>query len=287
MSTPDVTIVQLTDTHIPAPGQRVHGVIDTLGNLRTVLDRLVDSGQPVDAFVLSGDLTDNGSPAAYRRLRELVAPAAERLGAQVIYAMGNHDERVAFRSELLGTPACDIRADSPHDVVYDVCGVRIIVLDSTTTGRHDGRLEPEQLGWLDEQLSRPSPLGTLLVLHHPPIPSPVTTVNSLRLQQAERLESTIAGSDIRMILCGHTHHTGSGAIAGIPVWIGPAMSYRVDPVPPVGRHRGFAGFGFSRIDLMGSAVVATAVEATPAQQIYDKLEQDMLDQLAALSLQAR
>ncbi len=287
MTAPDFTVVQLTDTHIRGAGEKVHGVIDTLDNLITVLDRLVGSEQRVDALVLSGDLADNGAPDAYRRLREVLTPAAQALGAEVIYAMGNHDDRVGFRAELLAPPASSLDVGAPHDAVYRVRGVRIIVLDSTTPGRHDGRLEPDQLAWLADELSRPNAQGSILVLHHPPIPSPVATVNLLRLQQAERLEAVLTDSDVRMILCGHAHHTGAGAIAGIPVWIGPAMSYRVDPMAPVGRHRGVVGFGFTRIDMMGSCVVATAIEATPANAVYDEPQQEMLDMLRALSLQAQ
>ncbi|MDJ0362811.1 metallophosphoesterase [Rhodococcus sp. H29-C3] len=282
MTGPDFTVVQLTDTHIRREGEKVHGVVDTLDNLHTVLDRLVNSGHRIDALILSGDLTDDGEPEAYRRLRDAVVPAADALGAVVIYAMGNHDDREAFVDELIAPP----RADGPVDAVVDVAGVRIVVLDSTTAGRHDGRLEPSQLSWLTGVLAEPAPGGTILVLHHPPIPSPVTSVNSLRLQHSEHLEAVLVGSDVGMILCGHAHHTGSGAIAGIPVWVGPAMSYRVDPVPPVGRHRGVVGFGFTRVDMFGSSFVATAVEATPAATVYDESMQDVLDKLAALSLQA-
>ncbi|MFZ2176213.1 MAG: metallophosphoesterase, partial [Rhodococcus sp. (in: high G+C Gram-positive bacteria)] len=254
MSTPDITVVQLTDTHIRSSGERVHGAVDTLANLREVLDRIIMSRQHVDALVLSGDLSDNGNPEAYRRLRDVVETAADELDAQIVSAMGNHDERSAFHTELLGIDTDDGDLTAPHDGVYDICGLRVVVLDSTTPGRHEGRLEPSQLSWLDDELSRPSARGTLLVLHHPPIPSPVATVDYLRLQQAGRLETVLEGSDVRMILCGHSHLTGSGAVAGIPVWMGPALSYRVDPIAPVGRHRGVVGYGFSRIDVLGTSV---------------------------------
>lgn len=288
MAGPDFTVIQLTDTHIRREGETVHGVVDTLANLHTVLDRLVNSGQRIDALVLSGDLTDDGDPEAYRRLREAVVPAADALGAVVIYAMGNHDDREAFVHELIAplSPDGPVNSVDSVDSVFDIGGVRIVVLDSTTAGRHDGRLEPSQLSWLTDVLAEPAPGGTILVLHHPPIPSPVTSVNSLRLQHSEHLEAVLAGSDVGMILCGHAHHTSSGSIAGIPVWVGPAMSYRVDPIPPVGRHRGVVGFGFSRIDVFGSSFVATAVEATPSATVYDESMQDILDKLAALSLQA-
>lgn len=284
MAGPDFTVVQLTDTHIRREGETVHGVVDTLANLHTVLDRLVNSGQRIDALVLSGDLTDDGDPEAYRRLRGAVVPAADALGAVVIYAMGNHDDREAFVHELVTPSPAD--PVGSVDAVFEFGRVRIVVLDSTTAGRHDGRLEASQLSWLTETLAEPAPGGTILVLHHPPIPSPVTSVDSLRLQHSEHLEAVLAGSDVGMILCGHSHHTSSGSIAGIPVWVGPAMSYRVDPIPPVGRHRGVVGFGFSRIDVFGSSFVATAVEATPSATVYDESMQDILDKLAALSLQA-
>ncbi|GAF43299.1 metallophosphoesterase [Rhodococcus wratislaviensis] len=283
----DLTIVQLTDTHITAGGTLVHDAVDTLDSLRRTLDRIVGSGRRVDALVLSGDLTDNGAPEAYRRLRAVVEPAAASLGARIVYAMGNHDERAAFGTELCGRGAKDAAGlTAPYDAVHEVHGLRIVVLDSTTPGRHEGWLTDTQLDWLRGALSRPSARGTLLVLHHPPIPSPVTTVNYLRLQDPDRLAAVLAGSDVRMILCGHAHLTGTGAVAGIPVWVGPALSYRVDPLAPVGRHRGHAGYGFTRIDVLGDAVVATAVEATPAEVVYDIPEQDMLDRLRALALEA-
>ncbi|QTJ66160.1 metallophosphoesterase [Rhodococcus sp. ZPP] len=278
----DLTIIQLTDTHITTGGKLVHDAVDTLDALRRTLDRIVESGRRVDALVLSGDLTDDGAPEAYRRLRAVVEPAAASLGAQIVFAMGNHDKRTAFYTELLSLRSGDLAA--PYDTVHDVCGLRIIVLDSTIPGRHEGGLTEEQLTWLGDQLALTSRRGTLLVLHHPPIPSPVTTVNSLRLQEPDRLAAVVAGSDVRMILCGHAHVTGTGAVAGIPVWVGPALSYRVDPLAPVGRHRGHAGYGFTRIDVLGDTVVATAVEATPAEVVYDIPEQDMLDRLRALAL---
>ncbi|OZD04942.1 metallophosphatase [Rhodococcus sp. 06-235-1A] len=278
------TLVQLTDTHLRAEGESVHGSVDTFANLTSVLDLLVASGQRVDALVFSGDLADDGDPAAYRRLRDAVEPVAESLGAATMYAMGNHDDRAAFGRELLADGGSD--SDRTFDSVRLVSGVRIVVLDSSTPGRHDGRIETPQLRWLAEVLATPSPRGTILVLHHPPISSPVTTVDYLRLQNPDDLERAISGSDVQMVLCGHAHHTGAGSIGGVPVWVGPAMSYRVDPAPPLGRHRGLAGFGFTRIDLLESGFTATAVEATPAAVVYDESRQSVLAKLADLSRRA-
>ncbi|TQM31966.1 metallophosphoesterase [Nocardia bhagyanarayanae] len=274
-----VTVVQLTDLHLRAEGELVHGTVDTFATVRRTLSQLVAAGRPIDALVLSGDLADNGAPEAYQRLRAVVAPAAAALGAEIVYAMGNHDERVAFAAGLLDRT---VDPETTIDHVMRVRGLRIIVLDSTVPGRHHGGLTGPQLDWLASELSAPAPRGTLLVLHHPPIPSPVAGPDLLRLHRPELLAEAVRGSDVQMIVCGHNHATAAGALAGVPVWIGPALAYRVDPFAPAGRHRGFAGSGFSRIDVMDSGTVATAVETTPAPSVYDRDEREVLDQLAAL-----
>ncbi|MCP2280879.1 metallophosphoesterase [Nocardia amikacinitolerans] len=274
-----VTVVQLTDLHLRPEGELVHGTVDTLATARRTLSELVTARRPVDALVLSGDLADNGAPEAYRRLRALVTPAADALGAEIVYAMGNHDERVAFAAELLDRT---VALETTIDHVTQVRGLRIIVLDSTIPGRHHGELSGPQLDWLAAELRTPVPRGTLVVLHHPPIPSPVAGPDLLRLRRPELLAEAVGGTDVRMIVCGHNHATAAGALAGVPVWVGPALAYRVDPFAPAGRHRGFAGSGFSRIDVMDSGTVATAVETTPAPSVYDRDEREVLDQLAAL-----
>ncbi|KAF0845304.1 metallophosphoesterase family protein [Nocardia caishijiensis] len=283
----EMTIVQLTDLHLRPTGELVHGVVDTDANLLRALTDLRASGRSVDALVLSGDLADNGSPEAYRRLRAAVEPVAAELGAEIVYVMGNHDERAAFGEQLLDSAPGSVDTEVPHDHCVEVGGLRIVALDSTTPHRHEGRLEQAQLAWLTEQLRTDAPRGTLLVLHHPPVPSPLATTDFLKLEDADRLADALTGSDVRMILCGHNHLTGAAALAGIPVWIGPALSYRIDPMAPVGRHRGFTGFGYSRIDLVASSVLATAIELTPAAPVYDRPEAEVLAQLAAIAAETR
>ncbi|MEB3370971.1 metallophosphoesterase [Saccharopolyspora mangrovi] len=260
---PDLTLIQLSDTHILPVGELQHGTVDTFTNLEAALATVAASRAEVSALLLTGDLTDDGSPAAYRRLRELVEPAAEELGAHVIYVMGNHDERTAFRNELLAEAAT-----GPHDAVHWVGGVRIVVLDTTTPGQHDGRLHPGQLDWLRAELEQPAPRGTVLALHHPPLPSAVPPVHLLRLYDADRLGEVVAGTDVRIILSGHNHATGCGVLAGIPVWVSPACANQIDPLVK-GRLRGVPGGGMTRIDVFAESAIATAVPIDVASFVYD------------------
>ena len=262
---PQRTLIQLSDTHLLQDGQPYHGKIDTVSRLEEALAKVTDAGAVVSALLLTGDLADDGSADAYRRLRKAVEPAADRLGAPVIYAMGNHDERPAFRAELLSAAP----TDEPCDAVHWLDGMRIIVLDSTIPGRHDGEIDDAQLAWLRAELETPAPGGTVLAMHHPPLPSPVPTVHLLRLRDAQRLSDVVAGTDVRIIVCGHAHHTGCGSLAGIPVWVSPACAHLTDALPPQGRLRGTETGGMSRIDLIDGTFVATAVPIGDTPLVYD------------------
>jgi len=229
------SLAVLSDLHLtgdPASAAALREALDVLG-----------AGDRPDALVLPGDLTADGDPAAFALLASLVEP----LGVPLVPVMGNHDSREAF-----------LRTFGPVDRVVHVGDTRVVALDSTLPGHHHGVLDPEQREWLAAELGTPAPGGTVLVLHHPPLPSPVPSVNLLRLREPERLGEVVAGSDVRMIVCGHAHYAGAGALAGIPVWVAPALYYRVDTFPPAGRLRGLAGPAFSRVDLIDGVAVAAA-----------------------------
>jgi Icc protein len=246
----------LSDTHLTADPTSA----DTL---RAAL-AVVEAGARPDALLLPGDLAADGDPEAYRLLRAVVDPVAARLGVPVVPVVGNHDERGAFR-RALDAPG---KPDDPWDTTTRVGGLRIAVLDSTVPGHHHGELDPDQLEWLRTELAAPAPEGTVLLLHHPPLPSPVPSVDMLRLRGTEKLAEVLTGTDVRMIVCGHAHYAGAGALAGIPVWVAPALIYRVDALPPVGRLRGLSGPAISRIDLVEGTAVATAVPLG-GEPVYD------------------
>ncbi|WP_131767528.1 metallophosphoesterase [Candidatus Protofrankia californiensis] len=269
--TPRHTLIQLSDTHIVPDGELLYGRVDTHANLESAAHAVADSGIAVAGLLLTGDLTDGGSPAAYRRLREVVEPLARQLHAPVIYAMGNHDERAAFRSELLSAEP----TTEPCDSVHWISGLRIVVLDSTTPGHESGYLTASQLAWLRDELARPAPDGTVLVLHHPPIPSPMLVVELMTLREPDRLAQVVAGSDVRIILSGHAHHASCGLLAGIPVWVSPAAAFGADLLSPVGRARALRTSACSRIDIYSDTVVASVVPLAPTETLFDNDESEM------------
>lgn len=221
-------LAHISDTHLLAGGRRLNDRVDGEHRLRTALERLERSAVRPEALVFTGDLADTGDGDAYPRLRSIVQPVAERLGAAVVWVMGNHDDRRGFAIHLLDQAA----TDAPQDAVHEVNGLRIISLDTSVPGFHHGELSDEQLDWLREQLATAAPHGTLLALHHPPIPIPtVPVMGVLELLEQHRLAEVVRDSDIRGILGGHLHHSTHSTFAGIPVSVAAATCYTIDPIP--------------------------------------------------------
>jgi 3',5'-cyclic AMP phosphodiesterase CpdA len=234
---PDHFLLHLSDTHLLGGERRLYDTVDSANHLAQLFAELEGSEGRPEAIIFTGDLADKGEPEAYDKLRRMVEPLAARLGAQVIWVMGNHDDRGAFHARLLDEPA----SSRPVDRVYDINGLRVITLDSTVPGHHWGQVTHDQLDWLAEELATPAPHGTILAMHHPPLPSVLDLATAVELREQSGLAEVVFGSDIRSIIAGHLHYSSTGTFAGIPVSVASATCYTQDLNVPVGGTRGRDG----------------------------------------------
>jgi 3',5'-cyclic-AMP phosphodiesterase len=253
---PNHFLLHISDTHLLAGGGRLYGRVASEQHLHRLFDEFEASGARPDAIVFTGDLADRGEPDAYRRLRAIVEPVADDLGAKLVWVMGNHDERRAFRAELLDEPA----SDGPVDAVVDLDGLRIVTLDTTVPGHHYGAVSAEQLAWLRGVLATPAPHGTILAMHHPPMPSVLDLAASVELRDQSALAASLVGTDVRSILAGHLHYSSTASVAGIPVSVASATCYTQDLNVPVGGTRGRDGArAFNLVHVYPSTVVHSVV----------------------------
>lgn len=277
---PDPThvVAHLSDPHLLADSLQ-YGVIDTTARLERALARLRRLPTPPQAIVFTGDLADKAEPEAYARLRQVVEPAAAELGAEVVWVMGNHDDRRAYSHGLFG-----VDSDAPQDRVHEVDGLRIVALDTSVPGWHHGELSEDQLAWLADVLRTPAPHGTLLALHHPPIPVPMLRLAELiELHDQPRLAEVVAGSDVRGILGGHFHFTSYSTFAGVPVSVASASCYTSELAPDarllsaVDAHQ-----AFTVLHLYDDRVVHSVVPALDADEVSG-YGLEMLEPFRALS----
>ena len=257
---PERILLHLSDTHLRAAGSRLFDVVDAAARLAKALDVIDASGIRPDALVFTGDLADLGEPEAYAQLRQLVEPFAERLGARVLWVMGNHDERTAFRRGLLGGTTDAAGPDAPFDRVDELNGLRVITLDSTVPGHHHGELSNDQLRWLRSELLTPAPLGTILAMHHPPVPSVLPLASSVELRDQWRLAGVLRGTDVRAIIAGHLHYSTFATFAGIPVSVASSTCYAQDLTVPTGGTRPQDGSqAFNLVHVYDDTVVHSVV----------------------------
>ncbi|BAS14604.1 3',5'-cyclic adenosine monophosphate phosphodiesterase CpdA [Arthrobacter sp. Hiyo8] len=208
---PGHVLLHLSDSHLLGGPEPLYGAVDSEAHLRQLFSEVHASKVRPDAVIFTGDLADQGEPGAYAKLRSIVEPACREMGARVIWAMGNHDDRANFRAGLFDQSD----NDAPVDHSYFVNGLRIITLDTSVPGFHHGELSQSQLDWLESELATPAPDGTILALHHPPVPSVLDLSILVELRGQAALADVVRNSDIRSILGGHLHYSTMAMFAGV------------------------------------------------------------------------
>lgn len=273
-------ILHLSDTHLTGSGYDEDGV-----DAAAALDRLLDDVRFVpdlDLVVVSGDVADDGSEAGCAGVRDRIGRFAAERGIPQVYSTGNHDDRASFASVLgsghLDSEGVDVGqlsdpAGPERAAVSDVAGLRVITLDSLVPGSVHGAIGEGQLAWLRETLAHPAPAGSIVVLHHPPVyldRSP--WMPSFVLQNVDALGEVLAGTDVRMVLCGHLHLQLSGVLAGVPVNVTPGIVTRIDLTPPPHLIRGVKGAGATVVDLGGrfspTSYTVHARDPEAGEQVY-------------------
>ncbi|QKS15833.1 metallophosphoesterase [Curtobacterium sp. Csp2] len=254
-------ILHLSDTHLTGDGALHQGSVDTTAALDAVLAH-VDGVPGVGLVVVSGDVSEDGSPESYRTVRERVGAWAERRGAAFVAVPGNHDLREGFRQVLAnghvlgegGRPLAHTMEHTPPEVPVSgqstVHGFRIVTVDTSVPGAGYGHLDETALERLRTALTgEPTEHGTVVVLHHPPVPSPTLLHEALRLQNPEDLAEVLDGSDVRVVLGGHQHHHAVGSLGGIPVLVAPGVANDTDVVGPYDEESAHVAAGALIVDV--------------------------------------
>ena len=257
---PRHAIAHLSDPHLITGGGLHYGVVDNAANLRRAIERLAAVRPAPQAIVFTGDLADQAAPDAYATLRSIVEPAAAEMGAIVVWTMGNHDEREPFARGLYDSDDAGFQ-----DRVHEVDGLRIVALDTSVPGWHHGDLGPDQLDWLRDVLSEPAPHGTILAMHHPPMPSHIPLFDILELRHQDDLARVIHGSDVRAILAGHLHYSSHGMFAGVPVSVASATCYTMNVARPAVEVNGMdAAQAFQLVHVYPETITHTVVPVVEA-----------------------
>lgn len=256
-------LLHLSDPHVTI--DPLYGSLDGAARLVAAAKAAHDSGFTPEAVIVSGDLVDRSEQhraAGLARYLEARVAVRELLGGvPVIDVLGNHDG--VGDLEAIGVPArseADREASCLTSRPVGECRVVALSLPG-------GELDETAAARLATALAEPhaAPLGTVIVLHHPPVASLLPSIADIHLRGADLFWRAIADSDARLVLAGHQHHAGAALRSGVLVSAAPALSYAQAPSAGPRRVAGIdqAGFSLVRISADGIDVAALALEAGP------------------------
>lgn len=206
-----VVVAQISDLHF-------NGTEENRSRIAAVLDYVqstVGHGDPVQALLVTGDLTDDGRPEEYVEAAEVLVGACPTLTL-----LGNHDDRGAFTAVRDGAAST-----GPVNSVVRLDDLLILGLDSSIPGRAEGRLSDETLEWARAQLAVAGDVDVLLSWHHPPAEIGLPQMDSRRLTNpASAADLVTEHPNVVGIVTGHAHTPAATVFAGRPLIVAPGVA---------------------------------------------------------------
>ena len=199
--------VHISDTHISA--NRADTSYKALSSSAFLLKDMVNQINKIkglDFVMFSGDLVDSASYENY----ELYYTTLSKLKYPSLNAFGNHD----FYGDMTKEQVLETVKEHNKNYIFDdtyyaitpKTDYRIIVLDSTIKNQNtsNGRLSPEQLKFLDNELMENQDKVVVIVMHHPSV-EPFVSVDHSLLNANEFNEILLKYKNPIVVLSGHYH----------------------------------------------------------------------------------
>ncbi len=189
-----VRVAQITDTHLGEHAKSTLLDMETDRSLDYVLQSVEQCTPAPDIILVTGDIADNGSRAAYERLQSKLA----RFAQPQLWLNGNHDVIDRMRSVIGFGPELGRRAL--------VGAWQIIMLDTTMPGAVGGVIARAELEFLRLCLQQRQHMFSLICLHHQPVPVGCRWLDEQQIANADELLQIIKSFDtVRGVVWGHVH----------------------------------------------------------------------------------
>lgn len=219
-------IAQISDCHVTAAGGRIADRVDPGVGLDWAIAKLNEFTPEIDLVIGTGDLVDDARSDQYDRLERLLAG----LDVPFLPLPGNHDDRTELRRRFRNLPDGPPECPIDHIVDLDVGTerVRVVCLDTTVPGRHDGHLADAQLDWLDATLANAPDRTTIVAQHHPPIPSGIPAMDRYGLNGRDAEAAVLARHrHVAAVISGHYHRSMHARVAGTMVSCCPSTAVQL------------------------------------------------------------
>lgn len=194
-------ILHVSDLHFGAP---------YLPRVGEALQRVAGE-LPLDAVIVSGDLTQRAKPEQFEAARQFIDSLPD---VPKLIIPGNHDVALYRLWERFSRPyeLYQKYIDDRLDLVLEIPGIRFVGLNSTSPRRaiSNGRIHKEQLEFTKRAfVDAPKGTARIVVAHHHFAPAPDFLHDEI-MPKARRAIETFQELGVEMILGGHLHRAYIG-----------------------------------------------------------------------------
>lgn len=234
MATDAIRVLHLTDPHLFADANgSLRGMV-TEASLGRVLAHYFNSDWQAHRTLVTGDLIQDDSAAAYDRFRELLLP----LNMRTHCVPGNHDVRELMRKVCCAPPF--------SYCAYEEVGDWLIVgIDSCVEDTAGGEVSAAEYERLSDIVIGSQAKHVMVNLHHPPVTLGSAWLDSVGLKNSGKfLERLRTLGRVRLAVFGHAHQAYDDVHEGIRVLGSPSTcrqflpgsdEFAVDERPPAYR----------------------------------------------------
>jgi 3',5'-cyclic AMP phosphodiesterase CpdA len=207
-------IAQISDTHIaldsPDADQRIRDFELTISDINAL--------DPVpDVIVHTGDIVHNGRPDEYAQAVATLAKAS----APVYVLAGNRDNRATLREAFLASGYLTPESEFVDYAIEDY-PVRLIALDTLSSGSNKGDFCRERIGRLLDMIDAETTKPIAVFTHHPPFEVMVGP-DRLHFQTpaalSELRRALQHSGRVVAVFSGHVHRATAGHVGSIPATV--------------------------------------------------------------------
>lgn len=244
-----VNIIQISDMHVFGNPKKDLLGVPTQKSLQAVVDlvKQAESG-PIDMILLSGDLSQDGSKAAYLKIADIF----KNFDIPIYCIPGNHDDmRMMSKVYPINTISNDKQIVFKH--------WQVILLNSQIPGLVKGQLAQTELDFMEKCLKAYPNHYAMIVFHHQPFSVGCEWLDELGISNADEFWQIAAKyPKIKTIVFGHVHQEGAVEKNGIKCFYTPSTciqfksnqaDFGLDNIPP----------GYRKIELYADGRIVTSV----------------------------
>jgi Icc protein len=212
-------VLQISDLHLlPRPGDTMYGM-DTEDSFHRVLEFALAAHPKIDLILVTGDLTQEPCLDSYRRIAEKLQAS----GISCICLPGNHDDPGLMQSALNGGRiSCDKQAFLDN--------WQIIALNSLIPGKPGGRLDKQELRFLEDCLLAYPERYALVAVHHHCQKTGSLWMDTMMIENSGELLAALRRyPKVRAVTCGHVHQVMERQSDGIRLFSAPSTCFQFEP----------------------------------------------------------